>query len=113
MHIEKNVGVVLHKFLDAPKQELYDNANEDIKKIKRSLKVPSASTSIGSWHPLCVPKLHKYHQLSSVQRKAMCVVLGSVKVSGGYSSNFTRCVNLDKIWGRVVSIMYYYSCCFQ
>ena len=35
MHIEKNVGDVLLKWLDALKQEIYDNAKEDIKKIKR------------------------------------------------------------------------------
>ena len=29
----------------------------------------------------------------------MCVVLGGVKVPGGYSSNITRCVNSDKIRG--------------
>jgi len=32
MHIEKNVGEVLLKWLDAPKQDVYDNAKEDFKK---------------------------------------------------------------------------------
>jgi len=61
MHIEKNVGEILLKWLEALKQEVYDNAKEDIKKIKCPPKVPSASTSRGLWHPLCVLKLHKYH----------------------------------------------------
>ena len=67
-----------------------------LKLIKRPPKVPRASTSKGPQHPLCVPKLHKYHQISSVQRKVMCAVLGGVKVSSGYSSNITR-FNSDKI----------------
>jgi len=44
-------------------------------------------------------KLHKYHQISSVQRKAICIVLGGVKVPGGYSSNITHYFNSDKIVG--------------
>ena len=32
MHIEKNVGDVLRKWVDALKQEVYDNAKEDVKK---------------------------------------------------------------------------------
>ena len=43
MHIEKNVGEILLKWLDALKQEVYDNAKEDIKKIKRPLKIQGAS----------------------------------------------------------------------
>jgi len=74
MHIEKNVDEESLKWLDSPKQDVYDNAKEDIKKIKRPPKVPSASTSRGPRHPLCVLKLHKCHQISSVQRKAMCDV---------------------------------------
>jgi len=34
MHIEKNVGEVLLKLLDALKQKVNDNAKEDIKKNK-------------------------------------------------------------------------------
>ena len=97
MHIEKNVGEVLLKWVDALKQEVYDNAKEDIKKIKPPPKVPSASTSRGPRHPLYVPKLYEYHQISSVQRKAMGAVLGGVKVSNGYSSNIARCFNSDKL----------------
>ena len=70
-----------------------------LKKIKRPSTVPNTSTSRGPRHPLCVLKLHKYHQISSVQRKAMCVVLGGVKVLSGYSSNNARCFNSDKIEG--------------
>ena len=33
MHIEKNVSEVLFKWLDTLKQEVYDNAKEDIEKI--------------------------------------------------------------------------------
>ena len=99
IHIEKNVGEILLKWLDALKQEVYDNAKEDIKKDK----APSQSTKCiniqRSRHPLCVLKLHKYHQISSVQRKAMCVVLGGVKILSGYSSNIARCFNSDKIGG--------------
>jgi len=40
MHIKKNVGEVLLKWLDALKEEIYDNAKEDIKKNK----APSQST---------------------------------------------------------------------
>jgi len=40
MHIEKNVGEVLLKWLDALKQKVYDNTKEDIKKNK----APSQST---------------------------------------------------------------------
>jgi len=29
----------------------------------------------------------------------MCIVLGCVKVSDGYSSNIVQCVNSDKIGG--------------
>ena len=47
-----------------------------LKKIKRPPKVPSASTSRDTRHSSCVPKLHKYHQISSVERKAMCSILG-------------------------------------
>ena len=99
MHIEKNVGEILLKWLDALKQEVYDNAKEDIKKIKRPPKIQGASSSKGPRHPICVPKLRKYHQMSSTQRKAMCVVLSGVKVPGGYSSNIACCVNSDKIGG--------------
>ena len=98
MHIKKNIGEVLLKWLDALKQKNYYNAKEDIKKIKRPPKLKGASTR-GPRHPLCVPKLHKYHQMSSAQRKAMCDVLEGVKVPDGYSFNIARCVNSDKIWG--------------
>jgi len=81
MHIEKNVGEVLLKWIDALKKEVYNNAKENIENLKRLSKVPSTSTSRGPQHPLCVPKLYKYHQIFSVQRKAMCTVLGGVKVS--------------------------------
>jgi len=70
-HIEKNVHEELLKWLDALKQEVYDNAKEDIKKIMRPSKVPSA-TSRGSRHPLCIPKLHKYYQIS---KGRWCVLL--------------------------------------
>ena len=79
------------------KPKVYDNAKDDTKKIKCPPKVPSASTSRGLRHPLCVSKLHKYHQISSLQRKAVCVVLSGMKVPGGYFSN--TCVNSDKIVG--------------
>jgi len=65
-HIEKNIGEVLLKWLDALKQKGYDTAKEGIKKIKCPPKVPSASTFKGVRLPLCVPKLHKYHQKSSI-----------------------------------------------
>ena len=99
MHIEKNVGEILLKWLDALKSEIFENAKDDIKKIKRPPRAHGQSTSRGPRHPLYVPKLHKYHQMSNVQRKAMCAVLEGVKVPSGYSSHIARCVNSDKIGG--------------
>ena len=66
MDIEKNVGVVFLKWLDALKKKVYDYAKKDIKKIKRPLRVLSASTFRGPRHPLFILKLHKYNQIFSV-----------------------------------------------
>src|SRR3954463_6099152 len=96
MHIEKNVGEVLLKWLDTQRDQAYDNAKEDIKKIKRR---PKSSASREARHPLCVSKLHKYPQISSVQRKLMCDVLSGVKVPSGYSFNIAWCFSSDKISG--------------
>jgi len=97
MYIEKNVGEVLLKWLDALKQEVNNNAKEDIKKNK----VPSQNTkhihiqrSVAS---LMCSKIAKYHQISSIKRKTICAVLGGMKVSSGYSSNIVCYFNSDKI----------------
>ena len=93
MHIEKNVGEVLLKWLDTQRDQAYENAKEDIKKINRP---PTSSALRGPRHPSYVLKVHKYPQISSVQRKMMCDVLSGVKVPSGYSSNIARCFSSDR-----------------
>src|SRR4051812_36290323 len=92
MHIEKNVGEVLLKWLDTQRDKAHDNAKDDIKKINRP---PKSSVPRGPRHPLCVPKLHKYYKITSVQTKLMCDVLSGVKVPSGYSSNIARCFSSE------------------
>ena len=93
MHIEKNVGELLLKWLDAQRDQAHENAKEDIKMINRP---PTSSALRGPRHPDYVPKTHKYPQISSVQRKMMCDVLSGVKVPSGYSSNIARCFSSDR-----------------
>src|SRR3954464_7885586 len=52
MHIEKNVGEVLLKWLDSQRDQACDNAKEDIQLINRP---PESSALSGPRHPSYVP----------------------------------------------------------
>lgn len=96
MHVEKNVGKLLLKWLlnILDKCDGFNNAEEDITKIKN----PS-NGKLGPQFLNLVPRLCKYHRMSKQDRKAVCDVIAAIKVPNGYASNIIRSVQEGKIGG--------------
>ncbi|XP_074302614.1 uncharacterized protein LOC141634289 [Silene latifolia] len=97
MHIEKNVcDNILGTLLDIPgKTKDSIKARHDLKLVKiRKHLAPKLVN--GKWHMPPAP-----YTLSMDQKEKVCKFLEGIKVPDGYSSNFSKCINLDKrmIWG--------------
>ncbi|XP_056688291.1 uncharacterized protein [Spinacia oleracea] len=97
MHIEKNVcDNILGTLLDIEgKSKDHIKARHYLKHVN-IMKHLAPKLVDGKWHIPAAP-----YTLSKSQKLAVCKYLEDIKVPDGYSSNFSKCINLDKrkIWG--------------
>ncbi|XP_065871602.1 uncharacterized protein [Euphorbia lathyris] len=97
MHIEKNVcDNILGTLLDIEgKSKDNIKARHDFKRVK-IMKHLAPKLMNGKWHIPPAP-----YTLSRTQKEKVCKFLECIKVPDGYSSNISKCINLDKrkIWG--------------
>ncbi|XP_021747570.1 uncharacterized protein LOC110713426 [Chenopodium quinoa] len=97
MHIEKNVcDNILGTLLDIEgKSKDNIKARHDLKHVK-IMKHLAPKLIDGKWHMPPVP-----YTLSKAQKLTVYKFLEDIKVPDGYSSNFSKCINLEmrKIWG--------------